>query len=103
MSASEKGPERGGRAAQAATLLRTVGGRLFRNDDTRAREHGWEVSERHGGLSRVYRDPRFDLLQVCPACRDATAGQRDRACDSCSGSGRVTLAARPQPEAGRGR
>jgi len=43
-------------------VLSTIGSRIFLAADGRARERGWQVVSRHGGLSRNYRDPRFDLL-----------------------------------------
>src|ERR1700730_546252 len=56
-------------------LLRNFGDRLFADTDARARRHGWQVTRRHGGLSRRYRDPRFDSLVRCPSC--AGTGGRD--------------------------
>ena len=48
---------------------------LFQGPDEQARQYGWTVEIRHGGLSRRYRDPRFDSLAGAnPA--DATAGTR---------------------------
>jgi hypothetical protein len=45
-----------------ADRIRAAGDRLFCADDERAREHGWEVRSGRFGLSRNYRDPRFDRL-----------------------------------------
>jgi hypothetical protein len=42
--------------------LQRLGDHLFRAGDARARGYGWEVTSRRRGLSRSYRDPRFDLL-----------------------------------------
>jgi hypothetical protein len=43
-----------------ADRLRAAGDRLFCADDERALGHGWEVRSGRFGLSRTYRDPRFD-------------------------------------------
>jgi hypothetical protein len=51
-----------------ARVLRNFGDRLFADADARARQHGWQVTRRNGGLSRRYRDPRFDSLVRCPSC-----------------------------------
>jgi hypothetical protein len=94
----------------AAILLRPVADRLFRNDDTRARQRDWSVSVWGDGLGRAYRDPRFDLLRACSACLGKGIVRQDQACGICSGTGRVTLpgtervavAGNPGPEAERG-
>jgi hypothetical protein len=39
---------------------RRAGRRLFEMKDEEARWHRWQVTETLGGLSRQYRDPRFD-------------------------------------------
>jgi len=52
-----------------ATLLGRValaGDRAFRADDARAASCGWQVAIGRAGLSRTYRDQRFDLLAGCP-------------------------------------
>jgi hypothetical protein len=46
-----------------ARLIKTVGDRLFRDADTRASQHGWQITARRGGLARTYRDPRFDRFR----------------------------------------
>ena len=48
------------------TLLHAIGDRLHRDNDQWARQHGWQVTARHGGMSRSYRDPRFDQLMDNP-------------------------------------
>jgi RecJ-like exonuclease len=100
-------PRWGGRLSRAADQLaasiRAGGDRLFREQDASARRHGWDVQVRHGGLSRTYRDPRFDRLQACPACRGAGTGEHDRACDRCHGTGRIRLGEPVESNAGRGR
>lgn len=78
-------------ADQVAAWSRAGGDRLFREQDASARRHGWDVQVRHGGLSRTYRDPRFDRLQACTVCRGTGIGQDDLACGHCSGTGRITL------------
>ena len=45
-----------------ARLQRQLSGRLFTEEDTVAREHGWEISKttrRFGFGVRIYHDPRF--------------------------------------------
>ncbi len=39
--------------------VRRLGARLFAGPDARARQYGWEITERWGGLARTYRDPRL--------------------------------------------
>jgi hypothetical protein len=90
-------------AGQLAAWVRAGGDRLFREQDANARRYGWDVQVRHGGLSRAYRDPRFDRLQACPACRGAGTGEQDRACDRCGGTGRITVGELLSLDAGRGR
>jgi DnaJ-class molecular chaperone len=46
---------------------------------------------RHRGLSRTYRDPRFDQLQGCPDCCGAGELEDDQLCARCGGSGRIRL------------
>jgi hypothetical protein len=65
--------------------------RLFAADDARARERGWQITVQRGGLSRSYRDPRFDLLMACAECRGAGVGAEDRPCRVCPGTGRLAL------------
>ena len=74
-----------------ARHLRALGDRLFFEDDARALRHGWQIQTRHAGLSRTYRDPRFDQLVPCPDCRGQ--GTRDGLyCHRCSATGRIHLA-----------
>jgi hypothetical protein len=42
--------------------MRNPANSFFRSQDARARQYGWTVEVRPGGLSRRYRDPRFDSL-----------------------------------------
>jgi hypothetical protein len=46
-----------------AGRLRAATDRLFQGPDERARQYGWTVEVKHGGMSRRYRDPRFDSLR----------------------------------------
>ena len=46
-----------------ADRLRAITNRLFQGPDERARQYGWTVEVKHGGMSRRYRDPRFDSLR----------------------------------------
>ena len=41
------------------TILSRIGAWLFASCDAEASWRGWEVHERHLGLGRRYRDPRF--------------------------------------------
>jgi len=88
-------------ADQLAAWVRAGGDRLFREQDESARRHGWDVQLRHGGLSRTYRDPRFDSLRACPACRGVGTGEQDRPCDRCGGTGRITIGESLSLDAGR--
>jgi hypothetical protein len=72
-------------------LLSTIGSKIFRADDCYAREHGWQISPRHGGLSRAYRDPRFDSLISCAACNGRGFRPDRTTCPDCGGSGRLDL------------
>jgi hypothetical protein len=70
-------------------LAERIGARLFAADDSSAAGHGWQVLN-GGGLSRRYRDPRFDSLRACGRC----AGRgtlAERPCATCTGTGRITL------------
>lgn len=64
---------KGSEGSAPAALLRRLGDRMFAADDRRALEHGWQISVRHGGLSRCYRDPRFGWLPACPQGGEANA------------------------------
>jgi hypothetical protein len=86
-----------------AARTRSLGDWLFREDDARARRHGWQVHAGHGGLSRTYRDPRFDSLQGCPACHGTGADENNLPCGHCSGTGRIRLGNLSTPDSGRGR
>ncbi len=72
-------------------MLSAIGSKVFRTDDCRARERGWQVIPRHGGLSRTYRDPCFDYLTPCPACNGRGYNPDRTACSGCRGSGRLVL------------
>ena len=92
-SLSSENKARGRARDWLAARLRAAGERIFAADDQAAREHGWEIVTRHGGLSRRYRDPRFDTLARCGWCR-GSGSVGDLACHTCRGTGTVTL---PQP------
>ncbi len=107
MSKVGKGSGQGGRLARVtgrlALLIRTVGGRLFQAEDARARQYGWHIMARRGGLARTYRDPRFDSLRSCAICLGTGTGLADQACERCGGTGRITVVPEPLPDRGRGR
>ena len=73
--------------------LEAAGNRLFAPDDHRAIEHGWQIVSRHRGLSRQYRDKRFDMLISCSRC-DGNGATDGWPCAACGGTGRQT---RPPP------
>lgn len=75
-----------------ARAVRDAGSRLFRREDEFALRHGWSIEIRRGGLSRSYRDPRFDALIACLLCAGAGVCC-DEACSGCGGTGRVVLGA----------
>lgn len=93
----------GSTARWLTRFIEAVGDRLFREEDARVGRHGWHVQVGHGGLSRTYRDPRFDSLRGCPACHGTGIGEQDHACGRCSGTGRIRLGDPLSPDAGRGR
>ncbi len=70
---------------------RAIGSKIFRAGDRRARDQGWQVIPRHGGLSRRYRDPRFDNLAACTACNGRGCNPRGVTCPDCGGTGRIVL------------
>jgi hypothetical protein len=74
--------------ARLGRFLETVGARLFRADDRTAVEHGWQITASRGGLSRLYRDPRFDTIRACPKCSGDGVTDSEP-CVPCDGTGRV--------------
>ena len=71
--------------------LSLIGGKIFRADDRRARDRGWQTISRHGGLSRTYRDPRFDYLIPCAACNGRGRDLGGLTCPVCDGAGRIVV------------
>lgn len=71
------------------TATSRLGEALFARSDARARSSGWEVTSSRRGLSRSYRDPRFDLIRSCPQCAGSGVTPRGRDCARCFGTGRV--------------
>jgi hypothetical protein len=71
----------------ARTRLEAAANRLFAKDDLRARQNGWQIIPRRSGLSRQYRDPRFDTLISCPTC-DGNGATDGRPCPACRATGR---------------
>jgi hypothetical protein len=106
MSEVEKAPGQGGNIARVtrwlALLIRAAGARLFQAEDTRARQYGWQITARRGGLARTYRDPRFDRFHSCPGCRGTGTGPAKKPCDRCGGLGRITASQLTLPNRGRG-
>jgi hypothetical protein len=72
-------------------MLSAIGSKIFRTDDSRARDRGLQIIPRHGGLSRTYRDSRFDYLIPCPACNGRGFNPDRTTCSGCDGSGRLVL------------
>lgn len=83
-------------------LLSAIGNMIFRADDHRARERGWQIIPRYGGLSRTYRDPRFDYLVACSACSGRGCNPDRITCFDCLGSGRLILYRSNATQPGRG-
>ena len=50
-------------------LPRRAGRRMHAMNDTEARQWGWQVIERRGGLVHQYRDARFEALRHDPTLR----------------------------------
>ena len=83
--------------------INAIGRKIFRADDRRAHQHGWQIIPRHGGLGRTYRDPRFDYLAACTTCNGHGRNAYDIACSECHGTGRVFLVPDSIPKRGQGR
>jgi ribosomal protein L37E len=83
-------------------LVRALGGKIFRADDRYARNRGWQVTSGRGGLSRTYRDPRFDSLTACPACGGQGRHLDETTCSSCQGTGRTVLRRAPSAQQTQG-
>lgn len=84
--------------AQAAILAGWLGGLIARAGETifaacdeEAGWRGWSIGRPHGGLTRVYRDPAFDLIGHCPQCRGLGTAPGGAECDPCSGTSRLVL------------
>jgi hypothetical protein len=78
--------------------LSAFGNKIFEADDRRARDRDWEITPSHGGLSRSYRDPRFNYLRRCRACNGFGCSPDGVTCASCHGAGRVILDAAKAPQ-----
>lgn len=68
-----------------------LGRQIFRSSDHQARQYGWQVTPRRGGLSRTYRDPRFDYLIACRTCGGHGRNPHGVNCSDCQGTGRISL------------
>jgi hypothetical protein len=77
-----------------------LGAVLYAAPDARAARNGWTVVPRCGGLTRTYRDPRFDQFRRCHRC-DGTGLSSRGSCFRCGGTGRLTtsLGRRPMQRA----
>jgi hypothetical protein len=85
-----------------ADKVRSAGDRIFLADDARAIASGWHIAKGRLGLSRTYRDPRFDALAACDQCHGMGQAE-DQPCARCSGTGRITLAVRKVSPSEQGR
>jgi hypothetical protein len=56
----------------------------FRTPDREAIARGWEV-RRERRFQRTYRDPRWDLISVCPTCQ-GSGTVAAQACPQCEGA-----------------
>jgi|SRR5215467_9700999 len=105
MSEVGKASGQGGNIARVtgrlALLIRAAGDRLFQAEDARARQYGWQITARRGGLARTYRDPRFDRFRGCPDCRGAGTGPGEEPCERCGGTGRITISQPALADEGR--
>jgi hypothetical protein len=70
-------------------LIARAGDLIFAAGDEEAGWRGWSIEQRHGGLTRVYRDPAFDLIVHCPRCRGLGTALGGAECGLCSGTGRL--------------
>jgi hypothetical protein len=66
-----------------------VGDRIFFAIDEEACWRGWQITRRHGGLARTYRDTRCDTLISCPRCGGDGGRDCEAACRLCDGTGRL--------------
>ena len=83
-------------------VLGAISKKIFRADDSCARDQGWQIIPRHGGLSRTYRDPRFDHLVACTACNGHGCYPSGVTCSGCNGTGRIVLDPADVSRPGRG-
>ncbi len=79
------------RAGWLGGLVARAGDHIFAACDEEAGWRGWSFERRHGGLTRVYRDPAFDLIVHCPQCRGLGTAPGGAECGLCSGTGRLVL------------
>ena len=82
--------------------LSAIGSKTFQADDCQARDRGWQISPRHSGLSRSYRDPRFDCLNPCTGCNGHGCNPGGVTCPDCNGAGRIVLDPADVSRPGRG-
>ena len=82
--------------------LSAIGSKIFQADDCRAHDRGWQIIPRHSGLSRSYRDPRFDYLSSCTACNGHGCNSSGVSCSGCNGTGRIALDLAAISRPGRG-
>jgi hypothetical protein len=80
-------------------LIRALSDKLYGPDDACASHYGWQIITGRAGMSRTYRDPRFDRLGECLACRGTGTGADGRDCDGCAGMGVTTASPEFRPGA----
>ncbi len=83
-----------------SNAARAIGARLFRDDDALAGQLGWQASPGRDGLSRSYRDPRFDRFQSCRRCHGNGVLSEGQDCGQCDGTGRIVTGASAGRNAG---
>jgi hypothetical protein len=81
--------------------LNLIGNKIFQADDRHAHDRGWQINSRHGGLSRTYRDPRFDYVIPCPTCKGRDRDLSGLTCPACNGAGRTVVNPAEASEPGR--
>jgi hypothetical protein len=74
-----------------AALVARAGDLIFATNDREAHWRRWDTQRRHAGLSRCYRDPRFDALIPCSRCRGLGTTAASSRCAQCAGTGRIDL------------
>jgi hypothetical protein len=99
--ASGQGGILAGATGRLALLIRRFANWLFQAEDARARQHGWQTAVGRGGMTRTYRDPRFNHFRRCSACDGNGTYPGGESCNKCAGTGRFTLTEQSLTDRGR--